>query len=302
MRGKVVKFDHADYVLSDAPGDWPAVISLEDWQHMSATWGQRKQPTRAPESEAILTGLLWNFCGRPMMHTRTGYSCRCGDPYVAKEVQPIHASLQVAHSKIHTYVVEVLAALIDRLPEGELPTPTKPRVDARTLYRQVNALRLEIRELKADHAQMVGSETRLISMMGEHGEEHYKEALRAKTESLDSRNKALAELEAEQAEAEDAAIGAATLPLIARFRDIGFRESWAKAANSDRRLIAGSFIRRIDFLGPDPIRTRGDAPLLRHRHMGCVVTLRPWCAPYLPQSEMPAMKGRYAPPRNPAQN
>ena len=242
VRKREVHLPPEDQVWSRERGRWEAVCSLEEWSAL-----QRHLDTRALSRGAsvpsMLTGILYNWCGRPMVRSGSrSYSCQCGrrgGPYPDEER---HTQSTASASRMEGWAVTVAALGLDALPSDLFAAaPHSGARDRRELEREAAKVRRALAENQRTAEDMMRRAEWYTGMFGAEAYAATAAKLRLERDTLSN-----------QAAAVESALNApdlsSALPLIAELRQRGVRLEDAPAPV--RAAVAQALIRRITMIRP----------------------------------------------------
>lgn len=165
--GRVEQLAPSDYIMADTDGDWPHPLTMVEY-HEIVNRMERRGKIAEPRT-GLLSGLIRCSQGHSMLKSSDrAYGCRC------KVYSTPHRGTYIGAVRVETWIAEVIAAVIEALPEEGIEPKGAKRRDRSVLYAELSAARSA--EEKAARAvdNLLAHPDAFMSVLAEKG---YDEAL-----------------------------------------------------------------------------------------------------------------------------
>jgi hypothetical protein len=130
-----VRLPREEWTWSEKPGDWPAPLTIEDWQEINDMLDARGVAGAWIGSPGLLSGILYCCRGRKMYLQGKSYCCLC-----ARDPQPRHRGTLISKQRIESYAKSVAEAALAWLPRTALRQrkshAARPKAD---IYAEISA-------------------------------------------------------------------------------------------------------------------------------------------------------------------
>lgn len=259
------------WVWADQPGDWPAVVTLDQWEEAQQAIAARRwrNPT------ASLVPCLTCARGRHMFRTNINYRCRCTSPDKRTGQRDPHPGSYVPSRIIEAYVRHIVDLALATLDPAELPEPDgRPRAD---LYAQVAQLERTLSEKRRQLDEMIRRAEWFLSLP-EFGEERYRANLQTLSQEGATLEASIAELRNEATRPDPAE----TRAVLEHVRGMG-EQLWAERpgwTTPDMRQLIGCIVRDVRLQPPSaPRQFLREVTVTLHPPFAGRVQIPPLCPP-----------------------
>ena len=265
---RATRLNWDEYTIAPTDGDWPRVLSFEDWRKLMHQLGDIKHTGRAPRS-GLVTGILHCPQGQPMcLDGAPAYACPC------QYTREPHNGMETRRFRWENYARDVVLDVLESLPQDALAWASEPQAD--------NTDQAEIRRQYAQACDAsLQARGRMEGLMI-HRAENVANFGQVMYDQVAARVKA----EVEAALREEKRLGAllsrpnlrAVKPLLAAVREAGAAALWEAAEFDLRRAAVEGVIARLDLV---PLKGG------QRCYSGVRVVYQDWVTEWLPNHQPP---------------